>query len=126
MIRWYPQRLTGTVGDKMGFAYRTDWANIPDTDDKAVPMVFEEVQDAHVVWVESATIRDAIIKNHFMEIADPNTIGHLFRGNPAVEVRCLWYGRKPPTRWMRLTLCGDYKPQKGYSGPVVRDIFRPQ
>lgn len=109
----------------MGLVYRNDWADVPHTNEHAMPVEFEDVQNMDVVHVDKITIREAVVENHCFEIANTSTVGDLYQGKPRVEVRCLWYGRKPITTWMHLTLLGTCKVFTGYTGTVVRNIGPP-
>lgn len=105
--------------------WNTDWTEVPDTDPNAEVIFGRNVTNAHVVWVAQATIRGAVVANAHFLVADPQTVGQPFRGRPAVEVQCLWYGRKPPTTWMHLTLLGRYVEKRRYTGPIATDFRRP-
>jgi hypothetical protein len=78
-----------------------------------------------VIYADEVAIRNAVVKDAYFEIANTVTVGDNFHGKPSVEVRCLWYGRKPSTTWMHLTLRGGWKVITDYSGKVVRNIGPP-
>jgi hypothetical protein len=100
----------------------TDWTGIPHTDRAASCITYREVRNVMVVEVTTAAIRGATVDGAF-EVSDhPEPIVVHNDGLVRVEVKCLWYGRKPPTTWMHLTLQGKWKLVRSYSGPVVSDI----
>jgi hypothetical protein len=109
-------------GRGMGEIYRTDWKGVPHTNRHAIPVEFEYVRNTDVIYVEKAAIRDAVVEKAHFEIANTATVGDHFHGKPSVEVRCLWYGCKPTTTWMHLTLLGKWKVIPRYSGKVIRNI----
>lgn len=106
-------------------AYRTDWTDVRHTNKHATPVEFDDVQNMEVVFVEEVSIRDAIVRSAYFEIADATTVGAPFHGKPSVEVQCLWYGCKPRTTWMHLTLLGRWEVIPNFSGKVGRNIGPP-
>lgn len=106
--------------------WNTDWTGVPHTDAKAQVVLGKEVTNAHVVWVEQASIRNATVRNVHFLVANPESVGRLFRGRPSAEVQCLWYGRKAPTTWMHLILTGRYDEKRRYTGLVATDFRRPE
>ena len=75
--------------------------------------------------VEDASIRDASVSGVF-EVSDhPSPLAVYKDGLTRVEVRCLWYGRKPSSSWMHLTLRGRWKLIRAHKGSVVENIGSP-
>lgn len=108
----------------MATAYNTDWSGIPMTDASAEPVCLQAVSDAVVIHITRASIRDAIVENVTFELANLKNAYGSYAGKPRAEVRCLWYGRKPPTSWMHLTLLGPHTEERNYTGEVVWDFGR--
>ena len=112
----------------MGLVFRTDWADVPHTNEHARPLAFERVEGARTVFVERASYRDALLENVSFELAPeqkdlPEHAGSTTAKALRVKVLCLWYGRFPPAeQHITVTVHGKYR--KGSGGPttVVRDI----
>jgi len=102
---------------------RTDWDSIPDTHTSAAPTSWRQVSGVRAVHAPSARIRCSSVSGYF-EIADVLEPFRTRNGRFQVEVKCLWFGRKPPTTWMHLTLLGDYAVHEHYTGPVVENISK--
>lgn len=105
--------------------FNTDWNDVPMTDGNAAPIAVRNVSVATVIHIAKASIRDAIIEDAHFELTDPLTAYGTYAGKQRAEVKCLWYGRKPPTSWMHITLLGPHTELRDYSGEVVADIGRP-
>ena len=103
---------------------QTDWENVPVTDAKAHIVASESVKGSAAIHVTKASIRNAEIENCCFELASPVSVPKMRWGANRIEVKCLWYGRKPPTSWMHIAVLGDYEIIENYSGEVVRDIGR--
>ena len=104
--------------------YNTDWTGIPHTDKNAHPIEHEQVKKARAIYVTKASIRSAIVEKRYFEIADVAEPYSTFNSKQRVEVRCLWYKRKPKVTWMHLTLVGEHREEPEYTGNVVRNIGR--
>ncbi len=104
---------------------KSNWDKFPHTDEWAVPMEDATVQNAHVIWIEEATIREATIRDKHFEIYGNSVPGEIYKGRPTVQVVCNWYGSQLEKTGMHLTLVGRYEEKHGYLGPVVRNIRRP-
>ena len=104
--------------------YNTDWSDVPHTDKRAHPIEEEQVKKALAIYVTKACIRSAIVEKRYFEIADVAEPYSTFSGKQRVEVRCLWYKRKPKVTWMHLTLLGKHHEEEDYTGSVVRNIGR--
>ena len=102
-----------------------DWTGIVHTCRSAVPTSRRQVKNALVLEVSSASIRNAEIRG-FFELSDVPVPFSTYRdGLTRAEVVCLWFGRKPPTSWMHVTITGKWKLHQHYSGPVVENISKP-
>lgn len=103
----------------------TDWSGIRYTDPKAHPVDYCFPKHGRgVVHVSKGQIRSALIEDAYFELADVKRPLHVFGGKWRAVVCCLWYGRKPPTSWMHLTLLGKYEEAPNYRGKVVWNIGR--
>lgn len=104
--------------------YNTDWTDVPNLDKLAEPVVLRAVSNATVIHVAHASIRNAEVRNVTFELASDGEAYGTYAGIPRAEVKCLWYGRKPSTTWMNITLLGPHREERGYSGEVVWDFGR--
>lgn len=100
----------------------TDWTGIAHTDVRAKPTSWTQVEGVLAVRVECARIRGAEVSGVFAVSDHPEPITVHGDGTPRAEVHCLWFGRKPPTSWMHLTLAGKWQLVRSYTGPVVENI----
>lgn len=98
----------------------TDWTGIPTTSLAAKPSEFKPVKNARVVIVKKAFIRGSEVSGTFLlaEGAEVKT----YAGRRRIEVQCLWFGRKPKTTWMNVTLLSEPQFDNKYSGPIVTNI----
>jgi hypothetical protein len=104
----------------MATTYNTDWTSIPLLSKTASPKKHISVRNALVVFFKKATIRNAVVSGYFKlaEGADVKT----YAGKQRIEVECLWFGRKPRTTWMNITLLSKPEFNDNYTGEVVWDI----
>lgn len=102
--------------------WNTDWTGIRKTDPHAQAVTGKKVTSAHVIWVERATIRNAMVSDAYFLVAEPRSVGAVSGGKQRVIVECLWYGRKPQKTWMHLTLLGKDEERRDYTGLVVSDF----
>ena len=99
------------------------WNDIPHTDPKATVVNHRRVVDVMAVRVENANIRLATVSDWF-EIADVANPFRIVDGKLTVEVKCHWYGLKPPSEWMHLTTSNNYQMVRHYNGKVADTIGR--
>ena len=99
----------------------TNWDGIPNTDNKATCISHRHVVDVMVITVEKAQIRSSTVSGTF-EVADVPNPFRLDDGNLRVQVKCLWYARKPSDSWMNLAIPNKYQFIRRYSGDVVENI----
>lgn len=103
----------------------TDWTGIPHTDRTAVPTSWRRVQQVLAIEATSASIRGAEVSGVF-ELSDARApLSMHADGRIRVEVKCLWYGCKPPSSWMHLILPSRWRLVRRYSGSVVENISQP-
>lgn len=97
----------------------TDWAGIPTTSTTAKPKA-KVVKNARVVVLKKAFIRGSEVSGTFLlaEGAEVKT----YAGRQRIEVQCLWFGRKPKTTWMNITLLSEPVFKNNYIGEVVANI----
>lgn len=101
----------------------TQWDNsVPDTHRAAKPTAWRTVNDSVVIHVTKATIRSSHVEDAWFELHEPDKAFGAYAGKPRAEVKCLWFGRKPPSSWMHITLLGPHEEVRGYTGEVVADI----
>ena len=100
----------------------TDWTGIAHTDRGALPTAYQKVRNVMAVKVHDASIRNATVCGVF-EVNDPSkAITTQKDGTQCIEVKCLWYGRKPPKTWMHLKLTGRFELIQKHTGKVVSNI----
>jgi hypothetical protein len=98
----------------------TDWTAVPNTSNKAKPTKLVRVNNARVVSLKKAFIRGSEVSGTFLLANDAEV--QTYAGRRRIEVQCLWFGRKPKTTWMRLTLLSDPIFKSNFSGEVVSNI----
>jgi hypothetical protein len=99
-----------------------DWTGIANTDAKAEPIAYSEVPAGRlVVKVTDAEIRDAVVSGYFLVVQKDNPRSYK-EGNWRIEVECLWYGKKPKTSWMHLTVNNGFEFLNNYEGEVISNI----
>ena len=100
--------------------YSTDWTGVPKTSKTAKEQGHTPVRNARVVYLKKATIRGAVVSGYF-KLAEGAVI-KTYGGKQRIEVECLWFGRKPPSSWMNITLLSKPEFIDNYTGEVVWDI----
>ena len=100
--------------------YNTDWSGIPDTCTTATVQKTQRVNGASVVHLAKAGIRGAEVSGTF-KLAEGAEMKTLW-GQRRILVECLWFGCKPKTTWMHLSILSTPKIENDYSGEVVADI----
>lgn len=106
----------------MATEINTDWAGIKTRDPNAWVTAVRKVRNAPVIRIYSGSIRNASVSGVFELESFSNDPTFPHGEKKKVNVMCLWYGRKPPSSWMSITLAGKFKVLENYSGPVVADI----
>jgi hypothetical protein len=102
----------------------TDWSDVVFTDRRARVVAYEQAEGMRAVRISQGTIRSAPVADVF-ELAESSTQPKETPGGKLrVEVKCLWYGRKPPNSWMHITILGTAEVLENYSGPVAVNIAR--
>lgn len=98
----------------------TDWEGVPSLSTRASVKEKKEVKNARVVYLSKASIRNAVVSGYFKvaEGAEVKTFG----GKRRIEVECLWFGCKPPSTWMHLTISCTPKFETSFSGAVAWNI----
>lgn len=102
---------------------QTDWDGIPHTHRNA--RVLEDdyaVRNARVIHLSKASIRCTKVSGTFLLAPDAEM--KTYAGKQRIEVQCLWFGRKPPTSWMHITVLSSPRYEDNYSGTVVWNIGR--
>ena len=104
---------------------RTDWDDIPNTHRNA--QILEDdypVRNARVIHLSRASIRCTEVSGTFLLAPDAGM--QTYAGKQRIEVQCLWFGRKPPTSWMHITVLSSPQYEDNYTGKVVWNIGRPR
>jgi hypothetical protein len=89
----------------------TDWSNAPSTCKTAKVVEYKEVKNARVVYLAKAGIRNAEVSGYF-KIDEGAEVRALW-GKRRIQVESLWFGCKPPTSWMNLTILPAPKFENG-------------
>ena len=100
--------------------YNTDWTGVPMLSKTATPKEHRQVTNARVVYLKKATIRLATVSGYF-KLAE-GAVVKPYAGKQRIEVECLWFGRKPPSTWMNITLLSKPEFIDNHTGDVVWDI----
>jgi hypothetical protein len=100
--------------------YSTDWTGVPMTATTATPRKLLPVRNARVVHLTKAFIRGSVVSGTF-KVAEGAEV-KTYAGKRRIEVECLWFGCKPPTTWMNITILCNPRFEENYSGDVVWDI----
>jgi hypothetical protein len=73
--------------------------------------------------VTKAAIRNATIRNECFLLVEDYKIQQRNNGTERLEVECYWFGKRPQTTWMNITvLHGDYEIQASEGTDIVVDI----
>lgn len=103
---------------------RTNWAGVRTLDERAVAIGWKTaITGRRCIQVTNARIRGAVVSGYF-QVADVLKPESTFGDRQRIEVECYWYGKKPKTTWMNLTINGGCKDVKNYTGDVIADIGR--
>lgn len=96
----------------------------PHTDAEAKPIKWELApSNRKVIEVKDALYRNAVLSGKFLVAQSANAYGTNKDGHKTIEVECYWYGWKPKTRWMRLTIINQEIEIADYSNvDVIKDI----
>ena len=108
----------------MAGRWNTNWTGVRTLDAKAIVVETVPSEPGTVIYVPECKIRNATIENVCFQVAPGGRGFHTYDGKERVEVLCLWYGRKPPSSWMNITLPSGYKTLKDKSVEIVRNIAR--
>lgn len=101
----------------------TDWGRVPMTCDAARVIEHKSVNNARVVHLSQGSIRCADVSGAFL-LAEGSAL-ETFASKTRIEVQCLWFGKKPPTTWMHITVIGAATFEDSYSGEVAWNIGVP-
>lgn len=104
--------------------WSSDWEGVPRTDLNASIVCKKMVSGAAVIKLSKASIRNAEILDCCFELAAPGSAPRVQWGANRVEVKCLWYRRKPRTSWMHIIVLGEYQIIENFNGEVVWNISR--
>jgi hypothetical protein len=98
-----------------------DWTGVPTTYPDAAVKETKSVSNASVVKLSKAFIRGSEISNGVFLLSDGAEVKS-YAGRQRIEVQCLWFGKKPKTTWMNITLLSTPVFESNYSGAVAWDI----
>ena len=98
----------------------------PNTDSHAKPIRWEMApNNRKVIEVKNAMYRNANLSGKFLVSESKKAYGTNKNGHKTIEVECYWYGWKPKTRWVQLTLINQEIEITDYSNlEVIKDIGR--
>jgi hypothetical protein len=95
--------------------YSTDLDQTPTTCKAAKVVRHKPVRYARFVYLAKAFIRGVTVSGHF-KLAESSTVKK-YAGKRRIEAECLWFGCKPPSTWMNITIL---------SNPVLKDMYSEQ
>jgi hypothetical protein len=102
--------------------YNTNWDDVPHTHKDAIPKKMRQVKNVLAVHIQEGTFRDSQLTDCYFEVANNEASVDTFDGKRRIEVKVLWFGRKPKTTWAHITLNGKWELKPNYSGEVVENI----
>jgi hypothetical protein len=102
--------------------YDTNWEGVPNTYPNAKPESFRQVKNALAVLIHEGFLRGSTFRDCYFEVAESKEPFDIFDGKTRVEVKVLWFGRKPKTTWAHITLNGNWELLRNFSGTVVKNI----
>ena len=102
--------------------YKTDWTGVPHTAKTAKVVRERHVENSKVIRVDNAYIRGSTVSGYFKLASE--AVVKTYAGKRRIEVECLWFGRKPATSWMNITLLSEPEFINGYTGKVALDVRR--
>jgi hypothetical protein len=95
----------------------------PNTDPRAKPNKFKPAPVGRtIVRVRRASYRNAIFDGVFVVANSKDPHGRNRLGHATLEVECHWYGWRPITRWIRITLSDAPEYLKDYKADVVTNL----
>ena len=101
-----------------------DWTVVPHTDRKATAIAHSVVPAGRrVIKVTNGSIRGSTLSGYFLVVQGDNPTS-TYNEKQRIEVECLWYGKKPKTTWMHLTVNNGFEYVQGYDGKVISNIGR--
>jgi hypothetical protein len=105
-------------------SHRKDWTKTPFTDSRAKPIDWLLAPTGRsVVRVREATIRNATIRNECFLLVEDYKIQQRSNGTERLEVECYWFGKRPKTTWMNITVQpGEYEIRASDGTDIVVDI----
>ena len=98
----------------------------PHTDRKAKAIKWEPAAaNRKIIEVIGARYRNAVLNGMFLVADSHDAYGTSKDGFKTIEVECRWYGWRPKSRWIRLTLTSQ-ETEIANSGNeiVIKDIGR--
>ena len=102
--------------------YSTNWDNTPDICKTAKVVNRITVRNARVVYLAKAFIRGSTVGGHF-KLAEGATV-KTYGGKRRIEVECLWFGCKPPSTWMNISILSNPVFKDRYGEEVVWNIAK--
>jgi hypothetical protein len=106
----------------MASEYNTDWTGVPNKYPIAKPISYRQVMNVRAVHIHEGYLRGATFNNCYFEVADCIDPFDTYAGKSRIEVKVLWFDRKPATTWTHITLIGNFELLDDYSGSVVENI----
>jgi hypothetical protein len=102
--------------------YNNKWGDIPNTYRGGVPIEYDHVKNVSAVWIERGSLRGSEILDQYLELSEPEPVFSTYLEKQRIEVKLLWFGRKPKVTWANVTILGEYRIIRNFSGRVLRDI----
>lgn len=102
--------------------YSTNWDQTPDVCKTVKIVKPKSVCNARVVYLAKAFIRGSTVSGHF-KLAQGAMVKP-YGSKRRIEVECLWFGCKPPSTWMNITILSHPIFKDRYSGEVAWNITK--
>lgn len=103
---------------------QTAWEGVPMTDAAAIPKCVRAVSNVPAIKIQKGAIRNAQFENCIFELVSENDTPKMRWGMKRILVKCLWFGKKPPTTWMHVGIIGEFDIIQNYTGDVVEGFGR--
>ena len=103
----------------------TNWDRKYDTNTEATVTAYRKVKNVAAIEIINGFYRGSEI-NGIFEVANTEDPVKEKNGKLKVEVLCGWFGIKPRTTWIHITLTGKWEILESYSGDVALNLSSKQ
>ena len=99
----------------------SNWNTKYNTNTEATVSAYRKVKNVTAIEIINGFYRGSEI-NGIFEVANTEDPVKEKNGKLKVEVMCGWFGMKPRTTWIHITLSGKWELLKNYTGDVSLNI----